>query len=113
MAVAEQRHEIGIWRACGARKSVILRLFLIEAAILGLIGGILGVAISLPVAQLISSYGTSLLRMQGLEPVTIASISPLLGIAAICATILLSALAGYYPARRAAALDPSRTLSSL
>jgi putative ABC transport system permease protein len=112
MAVSEQRYEIGIWRACGARRRVIVRLFLAEAAVLGLIGGSAGVIASIPLAQFITTYGSSLLQAQGLEPVALANISPRLGAGAIGITILFSVLAGLYPAYRAARLDPSKILSS-
>jgi putative ABC transport system permease protein len=112
MAVSEQRYEIGIWRACGARRRVIVRLFLTEAALLGVIGGAFGVAVSLPVANFITSYGSSLLQAQGLEQVPIANLSPQLGAAAIGVTVIFSVFAGLYPAYRASMLDPSRTLSA-
>jgi ABC-type antimicrobial peptide transport system permease subunit len=112
MAVTEQRYEIGIWRACGAKRSVIVRLFLMEAAFLGLIGGAAGVAISVPIASFITSYGSSLLESQGLQSVTLAQISPWLGAGAIGVTVLFSIVAGLYPAYRAARLDPSRVLSA-
>ncbi|HSW78173.1 MAG TPA: FtsX-like permease family protein [Candidatus Chromulinivoraceae bacterium] len=112
MTVTEQRYEIGIWRACGAKRGVIVRLFLMEATVLGLLGGIVGVGVSIPVAGFITQYGSSLLESQGLQSVTIAQISPWLGAGAIGVTIAFSVIAGLYPAYRAARLDPSQVLSS-
>lgn len=112
MAVTEQRFEIGIWRANGARRGVITRLFLTQAAFLGVLGGGIGVGLSIPIANFITQYGSSLLQSQGLQSVTLAQISPWLGAGAIGITILFSIVAGLYPAYRAARLDPSQVLSS-
>lgn len=112
MTVTEQRYEIGIWRACGAKRGVIVQLFLMEATILGLLGGVVGVGISIPITGFITQYTSSLLEYQGLQPVTIAQISPWLGAGAIGVTIAFSIIAGLYPAYRAARLDPSQILSS-
>jgi len=89
-----------------------VQLFLMEATILGLLGGVVGVGISIPITGFITQYTSSLLEYQGLQPVTIAQISPWLGAGAIGVTIAFSIIAGLYPAYRAARLDPSQILSS-
>ena len=45
MVVSEQRYLIGVWRACGATKATIRRLFIVQAAILGFVGGSIGVVL--------------------------------------------------------------------
>lgn len=112
MAVSEQSFEIGILRACGAKKSTIMRLFLSESAFLGLIGGAIGVGISLPIGMVLSHYGASLLVAQGLQSVTLVVFSPIIAVGAVAVTVIFSVLAGSYPAYRAARLDPSKVLSA-
>lgn len=112
MAVTEQRHTIGVWRACGARKSFIVNLFLIEAGLLGCVGGAIGVGIGFILSKFVNEYITILLKSQGLVLADVAVIPWWLMVGTILLTTLFGILAGMYPAYRAARQDPSRTLSS-
>jgi len=107
MATYERIREIGVMRACGATRAVIRRLFTIEAASLGLLGGIFGVIISLLLGQvakvLVTKYGTNL----GNIPIQNIGNFPLWLIAVILAfTTLIGLLSGLYPAIKAARLNP-------
>lgn len=110
MSVTDRRYEIGILRACGARKRVIMGLILTEAAILGLIGAIIGIVIALPLGSIINSYASSLLTQQGLQTTAIAHVTLGLASATLGVTVLFSLIAGLYPAYRAAGTDPSKVL---
>lgn len=110
MSVTDRRYEIGILRACGARKRVIVGLILVQAAVLGLIGAIIGVVLSLPLESIINSYASALLSQQGLQTTTIAQITPGLAGVTLGVTMFFSLLAGLYPAYRAAGTDPSKVL---
>lgn len=110
MSVTDRRYEIGILRACGARKRVIIWLILVEATILGLIGAIIGILISLPLEAVINGYAASLLAQQGLQTTAIAAITPGLAGVTLSVTVLFSLVAGLYPAYRAAGTDPSKVL---
>lgn len=110
MSVTDRRYEIGILRACGARKRVIVWLILVQAAILGLIGAVIGVLLSLPLEGVINGYASALLSQQGLQTVAIAQITPGLAGVTLGVTIFFSLLAGLYPAYRAAGTDPSKVL---
>lgn len=112
MAVSEQRYMIGVWRACGARKGFIMRIFLVEAGLLGLVGGILGTAIGLIASTFVNQYVSALLQSQGLTVTNIAIVPWWLIAGTIAITTLFGVLAGLYPAYRAARQDPSQTLSS-
>lgn len=101
VSVVERKKEIGIRKAIGARPWDIQQLFLIEAVVLALFGGTLGVVLGLGVAYVIS-YFTGWEFMIFWQP-------PLVGFMVSVATGIFF---GFYPARRAAKLDPIETLRS-
>ncbi len=110
MAVLERRREIGVMKAIGASDRDVKRLFFAEAGAMGFFGGILGIALGFAIGKAIN-LGTGIyLRNHQLpaEPVWILP-TWLIG-AAIGFSILVSLLAGLYPASRAARLDPVQTL---
>jgi ABC-type antimicrobial peptide transport system permease subunit len=110
MAVLERRREIGVMKAVGASDRDVKRLFFAEAGAMGFFGGILGIALGFAIGKAIN-LGTGIyLRNHQLpaEPVWILP-TWLIG-AAIAFSILVSLLAGLYPASRAARLDPVQTL---
>lgn len=111
MAVSEQRYTIGVWRAVGARRGVIVRLFLVQAAALGLIGGIIGVGLGIVVGRYVNDYVAGLLSGQGLAASNIALFPAWLLAGAVLLTTLFGILAGLYPAYKAARQDPSAALS--
>ncbi|MET1005316.1 MAG: ABC transporter permease, partial [Propionibacteriaceae bacterium] len=66
MTVSEQRYAIGVWRACGATKSLITRLFLLQATVLGVVGGLVGTVIGRQVSAYVNNKIAGLLKDQGL-----------------------------------------------
>jgi putative ABC transport system permease protein len=112
MSVSEQRYVIGVWRACGARRGFIVKLFLVEAGLLGLIGGASGAGIGLFVSQFVNEYVNTLLASQGFTLTNIAIVPLWLVAGTIAMTTLFGILAGLYPAYRAARQDPSQALNS-
>jgi len=111
MTVSEQQYVIGIWRACGARKRFIMSLFLVESALLGLVGGALGSIIGIFIGQFINQYSNALLGSQGFVITNIATVPLWLAGGAIVVTTAFGILAGFYPAYRAARQDPSYALN--
>jgi len=101
VSVTERIREIGLRKALGATPSSIRRQFLVEASMLGLAGGVLGVVISV-----IGGYALPPLIDQ---PV---SISPLATVAALATSLALGIGFGVYPASRAAQLTPIQALRS-
>ena len=96
MSVTERTREIGLRLAVGAPRSAILRQFLLEAAILSGMGGLLGVLLAL-------SIGLAAARITDVFP----AVPPGWAMAAgLIGSVGVGMLAGYLPARRAAALDP-------
>ncbi|HSW81258.1 MAG TPA: ABC transporter permease [Candidatus Saccharimonas sp.] len=111
MAVSEQRTVIAIWRACGAPKKQISRQFVLHAAILGLLGGVIGAATGFGITQVVNQHIAALLAAQQIATVDLPA-APwwLLGSAAAI-TVLFGVLAGAYPAWRAARQDPAIALA--
>ncbi len=110
MAVLERRREIGVMKAIGASDSDVKRLFFAEAGAMGFLGGVLGIALGFAIGKAIN-LGTGIYlhnHQLPAEPVWI--LPPWLIGAAILFSIVVSLLAGLYPASRAARLDPVQTL---
>ncbi len=110
MAVLERRREIGIMKAIGASDRDVKRLFFAEAGAMGFFGGVLGIALGLAIGKAIN-IGTGIYLHNHQLPSEAVWIMPswLIG-AAIAFSIVVSLLAGLYPASRAARLDPVQTL---
>lgn len=102
-AVIERTREIGIKKAVGARSGRILREFLMEAAAIGVIGGIIGIiAGSLMTAAInASSRGSGLVLFL---------VTPQLIFGVFIFAIVISVIAGFFPARRASKLHPVEAL---
>ncbi len=101
VSVTERVREIGLRKALGARPGIILRQFLVEASLLGLVGGITGLAVGL--------LGAAILPGLLGQPVTI---SPVAAAAALVVSLGIGIGAGVYPASRAAKLPPIEALRS-
>jgi len=110
MAVLERRREIGVMKAIGASDQDVKKLFFTEAGAMGFFGGILGILLGLAIGKAIN-FGTAIYltrRQLPAEPVWV--MPPWLVGAALAFSILVSLMAGLYPASRAARLDPVQTL---
>jgi putative ABC transport system permease protein len=105
-AVRERRREIGVMKAIGARDRDVLRLFLIEAGVLGVIGGFVGTVLGFGLASGVGVFVNGYLRSQGLEGVR-PQVPWTIAVAGVVGAGLLAVLAGAPPARRAARL-PAR-----
>lgn len=110
-SVAEQRYAIGVWRASGATKGVISRMFVLQAALMGLIGGLIGAGLSYGAVTLANQQLRQLLEAQHIAVVDVAILPWWLAVAGVVTTICFAVVAGMYPAWRAARQDPSRSLS--
>jgi putative ABC transport system permease protein len=110
MAVLERRREIGEMKAIGASDGDVKKLFFTEAGAMGFFGGVLGIGLGYAIGKGIN-VGTSIYMHQHQMPSEPVWILPpwLIG-AAIAFSIVVSLLAGLYPASRAARLDPVQTL---
>jgi len=110
MAILERTREIGVMRAVGAKRGTVSRLFTIEASLLGFWGGVIGVAIGYGLTRVANVFINKQLMTNGLKAQNIITLPILLIIAVIAITTVIGMLAGLYPARRAAKLDPVEAL---
>mgnify|MGYP001146527201 FL=1 len=101
VSVTERTREIGIRKALGARKSVILQQFVIEAAVQSAMGGIIGIIIG-------SIATTTVGKLAGLN----ATPTPMAVIVSFRVSVAIGLFFGYMPARRAASLNPIDALRS-
>lgn len=97
VSVVQRTREIGILRATGATRQQILRIFLFQGAMFGLLGSVLGSVASYALVWVFNNFGPGLFYI----PVSINLI-----MLALLLAILTGVLAAAIPARRAAALDP-------
>jgi putative ABC transport system permease protein len=99
VSVTERTREIGLRIAVGARASAILRQFLIEAVVLSSFGGALGIVLGL--------VGSGAVAVLGKWPMVVPAPAVLL---AFAFSVLIGVFFGYYPASKAARLNPIEAL---
>jgi putative ABC transport system permease protein len=108
MVVSERKWEIGIVRAMGARRSFILRLFILESAMLSVLGGLFGTALGIASSHAITSFFSILVAGS-------SSVVPLTRIStigwAMTASLAIGLLGGMLPASRASRVEVSEALS--
>jgi len=101
VSVSERKKEIGIRKAVGAKNSEIQALFLVESVMLSLLGGVLGVLLGLIFTRIVAYFSDWNFSIYLLPPIAGFLVSAATGI-----------FFGFYPARRAAKLEPMATLRS-
>ncbi len=106
VSVVQKQREIGILRAIGATRGQMLRVFLLQGAIVGALGSLLGVLLA---TGLIKAFTTFVRGSDGL-PLFAISLPPGLALAIAGIATLCGVLAAVAPARRAAALDPAQAI---
>jgi len=99
VSVTERTREIGIRMAIGARGSDVLTQFLVESIVMGIAGGVVGLALGITGAELVGHF-------TGWATV----ISPIIMLIAVAFSGAVGVFFGYYPARKAAALNPIQAL---
>jgi putative ABC transport system permease protein len=110
MAILERRREIGIMKAIGATDGDVKGLFFAEAGAMGILGGLLGVALGWTIGQVINIGTNVYLKRHQFPPEKVWLVPWWLVGGAIAFSIVVSLLSGLYPASRAARLDPVQAL---
>lgn len=111
MSILERTREIGIMKAIGAEDREIKLIFFVEAAVIGVVGGILGVLIAWGIDGLANRLAYRfILKPQGASFIDFFSMPIYLSLGAILFALVVSILAALYPASRAARIDPVRAL---
>jgi putative ABC transport system permease protein len=99
VSVTERTREIGLRKAIGAKRRDILMQFLLEAATLSIIGGIIGL-----IGAWLISAGISMIDLGGFK--LQATVSPVIVLVAVLVSAFIGIASGIYPAMRAARLNP-------
>ncbi|WP_201537506.1 MacB family efflux pump subunit [Psychrobacter immobilis] len=102
VSVTERTNEIGVRMAVGARQSDIMQQFLIEAILVCVLGGLIGIGMAFAIGELINRVGGDSFQV---------IYSPTSIIAAFVCSTLIGVVFGFLPARNAAKLDPVEALS--
>ena len=111
MAIYERTREIGALKAMGASKSDIRQMFMIEAGLIGLLGGVVGVILSFLLGRGLNRAAIWYAQKRELPlPDQLFVLTPTLVLEALGFALLIGMLAGVYPANRAAKLDPLSAL---
>jgi putative ABC transport system permease protein len=106
MSILERYREIGIMKAVGATDGDVQRIFLFESGVIGLLGGSIGLGLGWAVSMVINEVINTLMARQGAPRMEYFSFPWWLCLGAIAFSILVSLIAGVYPTRRAARVDP-------
>jgi len=111
MSVIERTRQIGVLKSLGTTNNEVMKLFLTESGLLGLIGGVIGVIVGVILSELISLVGVRLGFFGargggGLQTV----VSPEVIFLVIGFSVFIGAISGLFPARRAAKLEPVEAL---
>ena len=111
MSILERTREIGIMKAIGAEDREIKLIFFVEAAVIGVTGGVIGVLLAWGIDTLANRLAYRLiLKPQGASFIDFFDLPPYLTIGAILFALIISIAAALYPASRAARIDPVRAL---
>lgn len=106
MSILERYAEIGIMKAVGASDRDVKKIFFFETSIIGFLGGVFGLALGWLVSGLINYVVNAFLTGEGIPFIQFFSFPWWLCAGAISFAILVSLVAGIYPAVRAARVDP-------
>jgi putative ABC transport system permease protein len=105
VSVTERTAEIGMRKALGARRRDVMRQFLVEAVVLSSFGGVLGVIAALVFAKVLGAILGGIMSANFVAPIRLWAVAAAIGVAGVVGLV-----AGFYPASRAASLDPVTAL---
>jgi putative ABC transport system permease protein len=110
MSILERTREIGVMKAIGGSDWDIRKIFFVEASLIGLAGGVVGVFLGWSVDKIIGFAANYYIQRQGGTPAQMFFTPWWLVAGGIGFSIFVSFIAGSYPANRAARIDPIKAL---
>lgn len=110
ISLLERTKEIGIMRAIGATKGDIWQMFLIEALVIGFLGGVLGLALGYLATQLVNILLNQVAVSFGGEKIDLFVTPSWFILLIIVFSLLVGFLTGLFPAKRASKIDPLKAL---
>jgi hypothetical protein len=110
--VSERRREIGIMRAVGATELDVRLIMLGEAALIGIVGGLIGIGFALGLAALGDWYSTNHIPPFPFKPDTWFSFETWIWASGLMFSTVFCVLGGFLPARRAAKMEPAQALAA-
>ncbi len=110
MSIIERTREIGVLKSLGADERDIRILFLVESGAIGVIGASFGILLGWIIARLASLVARTIMEREGIDPVELFAMPLWLIGAALSVGLIVSLIAGVYPAARAARVDPVEAL---
>lgn len=109
--VSERRREIGIMRAVGATEGDVQLIVLGEAAVIGIVGGLLGIGLAVGIGMGWNAYADSNIPRFPFKPASWFEFKAWIWGSALAFSTLFCILGGYLPARRAAKMEPAQALA--
>ncbi len=106
VSVVQKQREIGILRAMGATRAQVLRVFLVQGAVAGALGSVLGVFLAWVMVELFTRF----VRGSDGLPLFDISLPPALALQVAAVATVCGVIAAIAPARRAAAMDPAQAI---
>jgi putative ABC transport system permease protein len=112
MSTLERRREIGVLKSLGADERDIRFLFLAESGMIGVIGAAVGIIFGWLISRVASMVAKMFMAKEGIPQTELFALPFWLILIALSIGIVVSLLAGFYPASRAAKIDPVTALRS-
>ena len=112
MSITERRREIGVMKALGADEREIRLVFLAESAAIGFVGSTLGILTGWAGTRVVAAVARVIMKRQEMPIFDPFALPLWLVLLSLAFGVLVSLLAGAYPSRRAARVDPVEALRS-
>ena len=110
MSITERRREIGVLKSLGADEVDIRWLFLVESGVIGVLGTVAGIFFGWTITRIVSAVAQAYMKNQGIPPMDLFALPVWLVLIALGVGVGVSVVAGFYPAARAARVDPVEAL---
>ena len=112
MSIIERTREIGTLKALGADERDIRLLFLVESAVIGVVGAAGGIVLGWVISRVASLVARQIMENKGIDPMELFALPWWLVLTSLALGLVVSMAAGLYPAARAARIDPVQALRS-